>query len=199
MAPLHFISCIIKPGLNYHLYWDPCGALFETWYRCWRTLHHWGWWLSAGCYARVSVRVLYNMDEMRDTHAMLILICFDVTIMADARMNPSPSPGWLICLWGNHDCPGPVAVWVRPGGTWLGSIDFKPHWGTTRVRDLLCSQQIGIHEVPPCVLLLLEILCASTKWTFVLMLSTWCVFRVWLRFICVWFKITSGLGVFTLS
>ena len=33
MTPVHFISWIMKPGLNYHHYWDLCGALFDTWYR----------------------------------------------------------------------------------------------------------------------------------------------------------------------
>ena len=34
----------------------------------------------------------------------------------------------------------PVAVWIRPGGTWVESINFKAHAvrGTIRMRDLLC-------------------------------------------------------------
>ena len=33
MTHVHFISWIMKPGLNDHHYWDLCGALFDTWYR----------------------------------------------------------------------------------------------------------------------------------------------------------------------
>ena len=39
-------------------------------------------------------------------------------------------------------------------------------------------QQIGVHEALLCVLLVLELLCCSTKLTFVLILITWCVFHV---------------------
>ena len=38
------------------------------------------------------------------------------------------------------------------------------------------AEQIGFHEAPLCVFLLLEILCSSTKVT--LMLNAWCVFHV---------------------
>ena len=34
---------------------------------------------------------------------MLIVICFGVVIMTDARINPQSSPGWPIWHWGNHD------------------------------------------------------------------------------------------------
>ena len=39
------------------------------------------------------------------------------------------------------------------------------------------TQQIGVHEASLCVLLVLEILCSSTKLSFVLMLSTQCAFH----------------------
>ena len=42
----------------------------------------------------------------------------------------------------------------------------------------ICTQQIGVHKASLCVLLVLDILCLSTKLTFVLMLCTWCVFYV---------------------
>ena len=63
------------------------------------------------------------------------------------------------------------------------------------------SQQIGVHEASLCVLLVLEILCSSTKLTFVLMLSAWCVFGV--CFPCVWLCIIwvhiGFVCMFTLS
>ena len=40
------------------------------------------------------------------------------------------------------------------------------------------AKQIGVHETPLCALLVLEILCPSTKLTFVLMLSAWWAFHV---------------------
>ena len=45
-------------------------------------------------------------------------------------------------------------------------------------RERIETQQIGVHEAPLCVLLALEIWCSSTKLTFVLTLSAWCVFHV---------------------
>ena len=58
------------------------------------------------------------------------------------------------------------------------------------------TQQIGVLKAPLCVLLVLKMLCPSTKLTFVLMLSTWCVFHV---FGCVLSEFTVGSCVFTLS
>ena len=40
------------------------------------------------------------------------------------------------------------------------------------------ARQIGVHEAPLCIFLVLEILCSNTKVTFVLMFNAWCVFHV---------------------
>ena len=81
----------------------------------------------------------------------------------------------------------------------LSFITPEQGWGAVQFLCCAISQQISVHEAPLCVLLGLEMLYSSSKLTFVLMLSAWCVFRVWLRFICVSFKIILGSCVLTLS
>ena len=50
----------------------------------------------------------------------------------------------------------------------------------------IATQQIGVHEASLCVLLVLEILCSSTKLTFVLTLCAWCVFHVFgVLYLCI--------------
>ena len=67
-------------------------------------------------------------------------------------------------------------------------------------KNCAVTQQIGIHKAPLCDLLVLKILCSSTKLTFVLMLSAWCVFNVFhCALSCVSFEFTLGSCVFTLS
>ena len=61
----------------------------------------------------------------------------------------------------------------------------------------LCTQHRKIITVP--LNIMSSALCSSKKLTFMLMLSAWYVFRIWLRFICVSFKIILGSCVFTLS
>ena len=54
-----------------------------------------------------------------------------------------------------------------------GSNGLVTSYGYLKMR-----LQIGVHGAPPCVLVVLEILCSSTKLTLVLMLSAWCVFHM---------------------
>ena len=63
----------------------------------------------------------------------------------------------------------------------LSFITPEQGWGAVQFLCCAISQQISVHEAPLCVLLGLEMLYSSSKLTFVLMLSAWCVFRVWLR------------------
>ena len=55
------------------------------------------------------------------------------------------------------------------------SVDITMY--TLRMKNPI-TQQMGVHETPLCVLLELEILCSSTKLTFVLLLSACGVFHV---------------------
>ena len=84
-------------------------------------------------------------------------------------------------------------LWMLPWLTWAGHNNEL----YTRLLYMVLSdnriQQIGVHEASLCVLRVLEILCSSTKITFVLTLYAWCV---WLFFIC---EFTLGSCVFTLS
>ena len=62
------------PGVNYHLYWDHCGALFRTWYPCWRILRQW---LLVGCFAGVSIRVTYYINYVLCLYiAFKTVFCF---------------------------------------------------------------------------------------------------------------------------
>ena len=79
-----------------------------------------------------------NLIGMSDTKSILIVICFAVVIMTDARFNPPSSRGWLIWHWGNHDCPsGSVGQtrWNLSG--WSISNHIEAQRGMARVRDLL--------------------------------------------------------------
>ena len=106
-------------------------------------------------------------------------------------------------------CPGNAITWTLMQGMnsflirWKLKVNLMSVLSSleaAQVFDKLPSQQIGVHEESLYyVLPVLEILCSSTKLTFVLTLCAWCVFHacVWLCFFCVSFEFTLGSCVFT--
>ena len=104
---------------------------------------------------------------------------WDIWWSVSSLLTPSRKATWCRMKDTDYDkLPIITMKWPRGWETFEARTMFSK-WASG-YNHFLCLnvQQSGVHEAPLCVLLVPESLCSSTKLTFVLMLSVWCVFHM---------------------